>query len=479
MMNRAELEVYLELYKRGCYSEIPIGKYPNGDYFYMTDKQIKALELLNDNTTTSVGYGGSARSGKSLIEVVAIIFDCLSYPDVAWGLARKELTTLTKTVLVTLYSQFDFYGLKDKADYNHDHKYNYISFSNKSKIWLIDTKTKPTDPLNTRFGGLELTRCAVDESNETDIGVIIKLFERTGWRHNDKYGLKRKVFECFNPDKKHVYRRYYMPWRKKQESESVKFIQALPGDNPNPAVKEWIDDMMVTADKITIERQINGNFEYDDNPYALCDYDNILAVFENDHLISGGEKYITADIARYGSDKARIGVWKGWELIEVVSFDISSTTDIQGAIEALRVKHQIPKHNCVADEDGVGGGIVDNCGIKGFLNGSRPFKETVTDAKKEVPNYENLQTQCIFGLAEKINDNQIYISADLAEQEKEQIKEELGSIERDSSDMKKLAVVKKAKVKESIGRSPDWRDMLLMRKYFDYSESQNVGMRFL
>jgi hypothetical protein len=476
-MNRAELNIYIELYKRKQYKEIPVGQYPDGTYFYMTSKQVKTLELLNDDVTTNVGYGGAARSGKTLIETVAIILDCLSYPAIAWGLGRKELTTLTKTVLVTLYSQLDFYGLKDKVDYNHNNKYNYIEFSNKSKVWLIDTKAKPTDPLNTRFGGLELTRCAVDESNETARSVIIKLFERTGWKHNEKYGLKRKLFECFNPDKTHVYDRFYKPWKNKKEKANKKFIQALPTDNPNPAVKEWIKDMMLTADKVTIQRQIHGNFEYDDNPYALCDYDSILGVFENNHIVRGDKYYITADIARFGSDFARIGVWRGWDLIEVQSFAISKTTEIQAAIEALRFKYQIPKFQCVADEDGVGGGVVDSCGIKGFTNNARPFKEKVTDSSKEVPSYENLQTQCLFGLAKKINEGQFNISADVSPTEKEEILEELATIERNPAILKKLAATKKAKIKEDIGRSPDWRDLMLMRKFFDYNENNSAGFK--
>lgn len=486
-MNRAEFEIYVELYKRGEYAEIPIGKYPNGEYFYMTNKQIRALELINDDTTTNIGYGGSARSGKTLIESVAIIFDCWAYNGIAWGLARKELTTLTKTVLVTLYSQFDFYGLLDRVDYVHNNKYNFIEFTNGSVIWLIDTKTKPTDPLNTRFGGLELTRCAIDESNETNISVITKLFERTGWKHNDKYGLKRKVFECFNPEKNHVFRRFYTPWRKKKELEHIKFIQALPTDNPNPAVKEWIKDMMVTADNITIERQIKGNFEYDDNPYTLCDHDTILYLFENDHInkdengnkIQNLTKYITADIARFGSDRAVIGVWEGWDLIEVVTFDISKTTDIQAAIEVLRAKHQIPKHRAVADEDGVGGGVVDNCGIKGFVNNAKPFKEIVSEGKREVPQYPNLQTQCLFYLAKKANDNALHISADLSPTDKEMIIEEFGTIEQDPSKNGKLYLTNKDTVKEKIGRSPDWRDMFLMRSFFEYDEANRNNFKFL
>ena len=469
-MNRGELYVYIELYKRKEYDKIPVGKYTDGKYFYMTNKQVRALELLNDDVTTSIGYGGAARSGKTLIECVAIIFDCLAYPGIAWGLARKELTTLTKTVLVTLYAQFEFYGLEEKEDYEHNNKYNYIEFKNSSKIWLIDTKTKPTDPLNTRFGGLELTRSAIDESNETDRSVIVKLFERTGWKNNEKYGLKRKQFECFNPDKKHVYSRYYLPWKKGEEKDYTRFIQALPTDNPNPAVKEWVKDMLKTADKITIERQIYGNFEYDDNPYALCDYDNILAIFENNQIDAGNKYYLTADIARFGSDHARIGVWKGWELVEVKSYDISAQTEIQACIMFFRKKYNIAAMNCIADEDGIGGGVVDNCRIRGFKNNSRPFKENVSN-KMEIPEYVNLQTQCIYHLADKINKNEIYISADLSEEDKDRIAEELGTIEQEPKGGNKLKLTSKEYIKSQKGWSPDWRDMLMMRSYYDYHKT--------
>jgi hypothetical protein len=54
------------------------------------------------------------------------------------------------------------------------------------------------------------------------------------------------------------------------------------------------------------------------------------------------------------------------------------------------------------------------------------------------------------------------------------ITEELGTIEKSSSDLKKLSLTKKAKIKENIGHSPDWRDLMLMRKYFDYAEA-NIG----
>ena len=94
---------------------------------------------------------------------------------------------------------------------------------------------------------------------------------------------------------------------------------------------------------------------------------------KNDLAKKTGVKYITSDIARFGSDMARIAVWDNWTVIEQVSFEISKTTLIQQAIRTLRIKHRIEKVNCIADEDGVGGGVVDNCGILGFTNNARPF----------------------------------------------------------------------------------------------------------
>ena len=224
-MNRHEFEIYIELYKRGQYEAIPIGAYPNGDYFYPTEAQIYALRLLNDSTTLNVGYGGSARSGKSIIECTAMIFDCFAYPGIAWGLGRKELTILKRTVLLTLFKQMNFYGITEK-DYVYSTPLSKITFKNGSEIFLIDTMFKPSDQLNTRFGGFELTRCAIDESNETHVKVINTLLSRTGWRLNDKYGLKRKLFECFNPAKNHVHTRFYRPHKNNAEPKHKKFIPA-------------------------------------------------------------------------------------------------------------------------------------------------------------------------------------------------------------------------------------------------------------
>ena len=73
-------------------------------------------------------------------------------------------------------------------------------------------------------------------------------------------------------------------------------------------------------------------------------------------------------------------------------------------------------------------------------------------------------------LAEKIiNENKMYISAELSEQQKEYIKEELDTIER-IPDTDVVTLLGKESIKQNLGRSPDYRDMILMRCYFDFKK---------
>lgn len=457
-------EIIIELYKRKQYSKIPIGKYSDGSFFYMTDKQIKVLELLNDETTTNIGYGGSARSGKSIIECSAIILDCLAYPDIAWGLARKELTTLKRTVLLTLFNQLDFFGISIDL-YNYNQQLNKITLFNKSEIFLIDTAFKPSDPLNTRFGGLELTRSAIDESNETELSVVNKLFERTGWRKNETYGLKRKQFECFNPAKNHVYNRFYIPFRDKTENDHSVFIPALPTDNPNPAVHEWVNDMLKTGDTVTIQRQIYGNFDYDDDPSALCDYDSICDLFTNTHVKSG-IKRMSADLAMMGRDKFITILQDGGLLSVIIDKDKSSAKDIENSLKEKKIEYGVSNTNMVADSDGLGQYLesyIQN--IKQFHGGSTKMP---SEYQKK---YKNLKTACAFKLAEKINNKEYHIKC--SQKQQEEIKKELSMcLKRDNVDSDgKLEIMPKDKMKQVLGHSPDYLDALLMLQYFEINKS--------
>lgn len=259
-----------------------------------------------------------------------------------------------------------------------------------------------------------------------------------------------------------MYDIFYKPYKANRLEAYRYYIACLVQENPyiDPA---YIEGLKTTSDKVKFERLFKGNWDYDDNPNALCSYDDICAIFGNKLSIRTGKFYITGDIARFGADFARLAVWDGYTIVDLICYPKSKLTDIQLWITTKQRKYRIPKHRCIVDEDGVGGGVVDNCDIQGFVNGASPFAGE---------NYRNLQTQCGYKLAEHINANEVGIDEELVSQaDREEIIRELEQLQTWKGDSDgKLQLKPKEEIKLDLGCSPDWRDMLLMRCWFDYNE---------
>lgn len=416
-----------------------------------TVKQDIALKYLTDYTTEFIGYGGAAGGGKSYIGCYWLMQMGFYAPGTRYFIGRDSLKDTRESVLNTWRKLSKQIGFDNHWRYSDNHIY----FTNGSEIEFLDMSFYPQkDPMYERFGSKEFTSGWIEEAGSVHPMAFEVVKSRIGRWLNDEYKIKKKILTTFNPKKNWVDTTFYRPFVNKQESIDTKFVYALPTDNPH-LPDDYIETLRNIKDKATRERLLNGNFDYDDDPNSLIDYEIILNMFKNDHVIKSGTKYIVADIARYGSDKAIIAVWDGWVLIDYLMFAISSTVDIQNAIQALREKYQIPRNMCLADEDGVGGGVVDNSKISGFVNNSKPFNV----------HYYNLKTECGYLLAE--NAHKIYIECELPETEKEKIIQELGQLKTYDADKDgKLRILPKDKIKDNIGRSPDWLDVLIMRNKY-------------
>jgi hypothetical protein len=125
----------------------------------------------------------------------------------------------------------------------------------------------------------------------------------------------------------------------------------------------------------------------------------------------------------------------------------------------------------IVDEDGIGGGVVDILRCKGFVNNSTPLPGPdmpIMDRMGNVKadNFINLKSQCYFKLADRINSNGLFIECE--ENLKQTIIEELEQVKQYNMDKdNKKQVMPKDKVKELIGRSPDFSDTLMMREWFE------------
>ena len=474
------IDIRLELFKKKDFRFIytNTAKNDEGDWVIGTqavhEKQKRALEILTDNEYDEFLYGGAAGGAKSWTGVCWIVFSCLAYPDTNWFIARNQLKDLLDSVLKTFRLVCKEYGV---VGWNFNAQKNYIKFENGSVINLIEVSYKPSDPLYEDLGSTEYTGGWIEEVGEVHEMAAIVLGTRIGRYNNSKYGIKKKLFMTCNPKQNWAKTKFYDKHKNgklyEENKELLKngkkraqriYLNCLVTENPF-IDQDYIDGLYAKSVENTsiYERLFKGNWDYEDNPYQLAEQQMIDIIFDNDH-VQEGKTYLTCDVARQGSDKAVIIAWRGWIVEEIITYDKSSIPDIVHAIKYLRNKYKIPRTRCIADGDGVGGGVIDYANIKEFNNNARPIR-----SGKDTPNYRNLQIQCLYLFAEQINEGAVWIRADLENKVREDIKVELAQIQSvpNKRDGNKLDCKTKGEIKSDIGRSPDYRDALFMRVFFE------------
>ena len=313
-----------------------------------------------------------------------------------------------------------------------------------------------------KLGSYDFTSGAIEEAGEIKQAAFDVLKSRVGRCLNDKYGILGKILLTANPKKNFIYSEFYIPWKNRKLPKTHAFIQSFVTDNPY-IEKEYIQNLREISNKIRRDRLLHGMFEYDLEGNSLIKPNAVEDLFVLREHVRTGINYITADIARFGSDRTAIILWDGYMVEQIWLLDQSSITDTANLIQDIQDRYLIPSVHVVADEEGLGGGVVDLAGCMGFVGGSRPIP---TIEGRE--NLVSLKDQCYFKLADLINARKISINPDNAHL-KEQITEELEitcRIRNPDSDGK-LSVVRKDQVKEALGRSPDLADAMMMRVYLD------------
>lgn len=427
-------------------------------------KQTAALDYLEDAETTELLFGGGAGGGKSILGCYWLAKMCLKYDASRWVMGRASMKTLKETTYISFLKMAKLQGLKADRDFQvtspqHKDYPNSILFPNDSVILMKDLQYYPSDPDFDELGSLEITGFFIDEANQVTEKAKSILSSRM--RHNHSlYGILPKGLMTCNPAKNWTYRQFYKPFKDASLPTYRKFVQSLVTDNPD--IEPTYYQNLLKLDKASKERLLFGNWEYDDDPASLIYFDSIVSLFSNKHA-EKGTKYITADIARFGRDNTVVCVWDGWRAT-FHTFKGLAVTEVAERIEKLRVANGVQIGHVIADEDGVGGGVVDILRCKGFVNNSTPLPNPENYAKE---NYANLKSQCYYMLAKKINEGAIYVEA-IEEAAKDALIEELEQVKQHNMDKDgKKQVVPKDKVKELIGRSPDYSDAMMMRLYFE------------
>lgn len=419
-------------------------------------KQENAVYYLKDNSTSEIIYGGAAGGGKSALGCLWLIEMCLKHKGSRWLMGRSKLKTLKETTLATFFDVSSQLGITNEYRYNAS-DYTII-FNNGSKIILKDLFLYPSDPHFDSLGSLEITGAFIDECNQLTYKAWQVVKSRIRYKLTD-FNLMPKMLGSCNPAKNWTYKKFYKPNKANELPRQRKFIQALPTDNPH--LPQSYLDSLLELDKASKQRLYFGNWEYDNDPATIISYDAIQSYWNGNHIKPEGEFYLSIDVARKGKDKTVFRVWHGWVVVARYSMGKSLVNEVVEKAIELQREYKITNQNTIADEDGVGGGVVDYLNCIGFVNNSRALMGE---------NYDNLKSQCSILMAKKIERREVVEICtdgdvqDVTSEEMEQVK--IKDIDKDS----KLGVIPKDKVKELIGRSPDEWDSIMMRYYFELKQ---------
>ncbi|QYJ68919.1 phage terminase large subunit [Flavobacterium litorale] len=434
-------------------------------------KQEHAIYYLKDNQTEEVLYGGAAGGGKSALGCLWLMEMCQKYPKTRWLMGRSKLKNLKETTLNTFFELATLLQLSKQFQYRAQE--NVIRWNNGSEILLKDLFHYPSDPNFDSLGSLEVTGAFIDECNQVVYHAWQIVKSRIRYKLSENKLIPKLLGSC-NPSKNWAYKEFFKPHREDALPQYRKFIQSLPTDNPylHPSYLQ----SLLRLDKNSRERLYYGNWEYDDDPATLIDHDAIADYFNPNHLQPEGLKYLTIDVARKGRDNTIFRVWHGWVCIRREVIVKSGLDEVVARARKLQAQYGIALSNTIADEDGVGGGVVDFLKCKGFINNASPL-EIKENGVYINPNYDNLKSQCSIKMAERIMARMAgeYCDNDAVQQatteEMEQVK--LKDIDKDG----KQGIIPKDRVKALIGRSPDEWDSIMMRYWFALRKSYNARVR--
>lgn len=454
---------------------------------------IRALSTNND--ITRVVYGGAAGGGKSYLGINWQIIRRVVFPATYGFIGRNSLKDLRLYTIPEVMKELEKFNLYPNKGYTYNGQDMFFELFNKSRIYTVDLASYPTDPEFQRFGSSQYTDGFIEEAAEVSQKAVDIIGSRIRYKLNDicrhckKMGLSSgniedrdstgrpilwscpscnlksggvvpKLLMTCNPNPGFLRSEYYQPFIEGRLSPEKKFIVSTVDDNPSVSI-EYVRSLEQLPE-MDRKRLRYGDWDYSDSSDTMFQYADIMAAFVE--RTGEGDYFITADVARLGKDRTVIGVWHGLTLIKIIELKQARVNEVADCIRAEMLAHGVKVRNVIADEDGVGGGVVDLLGCTGFNNGGASSNPSI---------FVNAKSECFFKLAEYVEKGKVSFRVP---EKKEVITKELQAVRRKKPDGDtKLAVISKDEMKALLGgASPDYADMLMMRMATEVDRPRGV-----
>lgn len=434
----------------------------------LSQKQLTALELLQDPQVVDLAFGGGAGGGKTMLVCLWAVLECRKFPGIRIGLGRKEMTRLKQTTLVTLLSKV--HPLLHVTNFVYkDHKH-LIEYGNGSQIQLFDLARQPSDPDFDTLGSLELTHTVIEEAGE----VVKKARDVFGSRRNrylnEKYGIVGKTIATLNPTQNFMREEFYEPYKKlggggyqKWESGDVYindvkhtaykvFVRSLVTDNP--FVELNYIEVLKNLPTQERKRLLEGNWDYIDQDDMLFTY--LLLDRAMTGELSTGSKYIGVDVADKGKDKTiatymENGIIREQKRLEV---DTSGEKAISNstAMELIKFAQQRGFTDNMARQIAIEGNGV-GVGVRDFMRNKGWFITEYTATA-------NSRSQGFYNFFKHLDEGKTKIFNEL--ETISELRKQLMAMTYEFKENLEPSVIQKKKLKEILGYSPDEADSAMI-----------------
>jgi len=453
-----------------------IESYKDGELIWkieLTKKQKKAWSILTDNKKDEILFWWAVWWWKSFVWSLWIIIDCLLNEDVRYLIGRRQLSDLQDTTLKTYNEILNLLWLKEWEDYKLNQQSKSYKFKNNSECVYRDLQFQPRDSLYNRLGWLELTGYFLDESQEINRQAVTVLNSRL--RRTEKKDVNwnliwkkiwKSLYTC-NPWKNFVYTDFYLPFKQWELKENKSFIFSNILDNPH--LPEKYVKKLKKLNKQDYERLVNWNFDYDNDPLLLFNYDDLLQLFYTDVIKEDNKMYMSIDLSWKWNDKTVILIWKWLQIVNIIEEAKTDWTKLIPKLEKFEKKYNINRRNIVIDSDWLWENFIDFYpnyyrfkGWHSYFKDERLWK----DEERYQTKFKNLRTQCYFLLSDYIKENKIWINKEL-EAFKDNITTELWFVKEIIQENWIKSILSKKEIIENLWHSPDYADAIMMRFAFE------------
>lgn len=441
---------------------------------------LDGLYLTNDFIVT--------HNSKTFTMAIMVLLTIRQYPGCRLFVGRKTLKSLRQSFIQTLLGQVHkMFNLVEDQDFNYSAQLGEIKYNNGSTVIFGELMKNPSDPDFSRFGSLELDMAFIEEAGEVTLEAKNAIRSRVGRGIMAKeHSLPGKLVLSGNPSQNFLRTEYYDPYMELGGGEYQSWIigetvirpdkKKVPKKVPmkrcflrmsvyqNPFIPQSYIDTLKTLPRRERKRLLDGDWDYADDDSSLFKSGLIdkAITYELPQPSENFNKVIGVDVSDAGRDRTVFSLIDNGVLVTQKCSNVQMNWDRKSeeplsyliANELIEFAQrngfqQVNAKNIAVESNGVGVGVRDALRVRGWT-----LTEYVNTGQSRSDNYYNLMLNMDSGTIKLYKD-----VSTLGE-----LRKELGAhtYEMENQEPK---VIKKSKLKETLGRSPDYSDSFMIASW--------------